>query len=101
MGEDVGVRVEDRHRAAGEQAGLGDEVAGARTHAQVRVADVLPVALHQSHPRAPPDEPGDGAENERVVQVEQQRRVLALALVGGIVAIIERASVVAVAGWQA
>ena len=74
-------------RLPARQAGLVEEVAGARPDVEMAVADVLPVAVHEPARRAAPDEPGGEAEDERVVQPQDRARVVALPAPGGIVAI--------------
>ena len=100
MAEDIRVRVEDRHGAAVGETGSREEVAGAGTHIEVVATDPLLVSLQESGGRAVPDEPGDGAEDQGVVRIQEEPRVIALALVCGVVMIhvVRRCSTVVAGG---
>src|SRR5262249_19090590 len=85
--EDVPVRIEDRDRAALGQAGSFQEVAGARADVGVARAGVATVALDHPVRRTPPDHAGEEAEDHGVVDPQEERGVLALAGVRGIVTV--------------
>ena len=80
----------ERHRDAIGKAGSAEEVAGARTNVQVPLADMLSVPLDQDGRRTAPDESGSQAEHHGVVDVEERPRVVALASIRGVVAILGR-----------
>jgi hypothetical protein len=85
--EDVPVRVEDCDPAAIGKSGSLQEVARARPHIEVRVADVLAVSLDELACRGMPHEPGDESNDHAVVHREQRPRVVTLARIGRVVSI--------------
>src|SRR3954454_24253300 len=87
MTEDVHVGVEESHRAAVRHSGSCQEVTGTRTHVEVPAADVPPVTLHKASRRAPPHDRREEAEDQGVVDLEEERCVLTLALVAGVVTV--------------
>ena len=103
MIEDVHVGVEQGDRAAVGHAGSCQEVAGTGTHVEVPVAEVPPVPLHEASRRAPPHDWREEAEDQGVVDPEEERGVLTLALVGGVVTLHRdfepSPSIVTAAGW--
>ena len=87
MGENVRIRIEDGHRAARGEPGAEDERAGPWPHVEVPRPDVAPVVVDEVMSGDPPHESGDRPEDKRVVQPQEKRRVLRLALPGGVAAI--------------
>jgi hypothetical protein len=87
MTKDVDVGIEEGDGTAVGQARSFQEVAGTGTDIEVSVADVPPIALHKVSGRAPPHCGREDAKDQGVVDPEEQRRVLALACVGGVVAL--------------
>src|SRR6185503_9682294 len=87
VAEHVGVRVEDGHLAAGRQAGVIDEVAGARSDVEVVRANVPAIHPNPLLGRGAPHVPRDGSQHERVVQSQQELVVIRLAAIRGIVPI--------------
>ena len=79
MIEDVHVGVEEGDRAGVREAGSFQEVASAGTHVEVPVAEVPPVSLHEASRRAPPHDRREEAKDQGVVDLEEERGVLALA----------------------
>jgi hypothetical protein len=85
MNEDVRIGAEDGDGGTCRQAGSFQEVAGARADVQMPRTDVPPVSVHQKRGWAAPHRPGEEAEDDGVVDLEEERRVLALARIAGIV----------------
>ena len=73
--------------AALRQPGSIEEVAGARADVEVAVPDVLAIPIDEQARPASPHEPRGEPEDERVVHPEDRRRVVALAAIGGIIAV--------------
>src|SRR5215213_1467792 len=87
MVKDVRVGVEEGDGAAVRDARPLEEVARTGAHVEVPVAQVPPVPLGEPSRRAPPRHRREEAEDHGVVDLEEEWRVLALALVGGVVTI--------------
>ena len=85
--EDVHVGVEEGDRAGVGEAGSCQEVAGSGSHVEVAMAHVTPVTLDEARRRAPPDDRREDAKDQGVVDPEEQRGVLPLTLVGGVVTV--------------
>ncbi len=76
--------IEEGDRAAVRQTGSLEEVAGARTHVEVPPPEVPPIPHREPSRRAAPHHGREEAEDQRVVDPEEEQRVLPLALVGGV-----------------
>src|SRR5215210_7222033 len=85
MVEDVHVGVEERDRAAVRHAGSLQEVASTGTHVEVAAAQVPPVSLREASRRAPPHDWREEAEDQGIVNLQEERGVFTLALVRGVV----------------
>ena len=109
--EHVRIRVEDRDVAAVGEPRMVEQVAGAGTDVEVAIRDLGPVQVDQRIPRESPKEPGEDADDDRVVELEQQRAVVGLPSISRIGSIHRQPSAIKavpsvgrmpsrVAGWQ-